>query len=173
LLVNSLPLLLGSSQRTLPMTAVPLASQFWLPMMKGTKSGVSPQLQHVKQLCECLYKKASLSVVISILSWSRRASIKWLPVLERWNALPPDKSEEQTVAHPIYIFSYSSRDWDLMNSAHKRASLLLRRSSSTDEYANCLAQKVMDLFDKGLRDEDLISTIAAQLELEAAGRTRI
>jgi hypothetical protein len=31
----------------------------------------------------------------------------------------------------------------------------------------------MDLFDKGMRDEELISTIAAQLELEAAGRTRI
>lgn len=136
-------------------------------------SGTSPQLQHVRQLHECLYKKASLSVVISILFWSRRASIKWLPVLERWNALPPDKSEEQTVAHPIYIFSYSGRDWDLMNRAHKRASLLLRRSSSTDEYANRLARKVMDLFDKGMRDEDLISTIAAQLELEAEGRTRV
>ncbi|PSH70302.1 hypothetical protein CU102_04290 [Phyllobacterium brassicacearum] len=83
------------------------------------------------------------------------------------------KSKEQVVAHPIYVFSYSTRDWDLMNRAHKRASLLLRRSSSKHEHANRLARKVMDLFDKGMRDEDLISKTAAQLEQEAAGRTRL
>ncbi len=66
--------------------------------------------------------------------------------------------------HSENQITYSSQDWDIMQRAHEKASELLGRSPSTHEYANRLARTVMKLFDRGLRDPEVLAWVAANHE---------
>jgi hypothetical protein len=66
--------------------------------------------------------------------------------------------------HQVNRVSYSSKDWDIMQRAHAKASELLGRCPSTHENANRLARTVMKLFDRGLRDAEVLAWIAANQE---------
>lgn len=51
-----------------------------------------------------------------------------------------------------------------MQRSHTKASEMLQRCAFTDENANRLARTVMNLFDQGLRDEEVIASRAAEQE---------
>ena len=63
---------------------------------------------------------------------------------------------------------YSREDWDLMQAAHVHASSLLHRSARDHKDADRLARRVMLLFDRGMRDMDIIAKVAAHQEHMAA-----
>ncbi|ATU94985.1 hypothetical protein [Phyllobacterium zundukense] len=66
--------------------------------------------------------------------------------------------------HLVNQLTYSSQDWDIMQRAHTKASELLGRCPSTHENANRLARTVMNLFNRGLRDAEVLAWIAANQE---------
>ena len=74
--------------------------------------------------------------------------------------------------HLVNQLTYSSHDWDVMQCAHAKASELLGRCPSTHENANRLARTVMKLFDRGLRDAEVLAWIAANEETVASNIAR-
>lgn len=61
-------------------------------------------------------------------------------------------------------YIYSNNDWEIMQRAHAKASELLGRCPHTHEHANRLARIVMKLFDRGLRDAEVLAWVAANQE---------
>jgi hypothetical protein len=61
-------------------------------------------------------------------------------------------------------YIYSNNDWGTMQRAHAKASELLGRCPHTHEHANRLARIVMKLFDRGLRDAEVLAWVAANQE---------
>jgi hypothetical protein len=59
---------------------------------------------------------------------------------------------------------YSSEDWNLMQSALFKATKKLHRAQDHED-ADRLARRVMTLFDRGLRDIDVIARAAAHQEI--------
>lgn len=64
---------------------------------------------------------------------------------------------------PLRNFIYSSEDWTLMEAALLNASRRLHRGPG-DKYADRLARRVMTLLDQGLRDENVIASVAVHQE---------
>lgn len=66
---------------------------------------------------------------------------------------------------------FTTTDWDVMQRAHDRASLLLGRSPKTDARCNELARTIVAMYESGIHSEDELATIAANRELnELAAR---
>src|SRR5262245_3340893 len=59
----------------------------------------------------------------------------------------------------------TTTDWDVMQRAHDRASLLLGRSPKTDARCNELARTIIAMYESGIHDENELATIAANREL--------
>jgi hypothetical protein len=59
---------------------------------------------------------------------------------------------------------YSSEDWNLMQTALLTATKKLHRAQDHED-SDRLARRVMSLFDRGLRDPDIIARTAANQEM--------
>ena len=70
--------------------------------------------------------------------------------------------------HLVNKYVYSPEDWNFMQRAHACASLKLGRDPVTHENADRLARTVMNLFNKGLRDEEAIVLRASEEEATAS-----
>ena len=60
---------------------------------------------------------------------------------------------------------FTTTDWEIMQRAHNKASLLLDRCPKTDARCNELARVIMTMFESGIRDEDDLAAMAANREL--------
>jgi len=60
---------------------------------------------------------------------------------------------------------FTNTDWEVMQRAHDKASLLLGRSPKTDLRCNELARTIIAMYESGIHDEDELATIAANREL--------
>jgi hypothetical protein len=60
---------------------------------------------------------------------------------------------------------FTTTDWEIMQGAHNKASLLLDRCPKTDARCNQLARVIMAMFESGVRDEDDLAAMAANREL--------
>jgi hypothetical protein len=60
---------------------------------------------------------------------------------------------------------FTTTDWEIMQRAHNKASLLLDRCPKTDLRCNELARIIMVMFESGIRDEDDLAAMAANREL--------
>lgn len=60
---------------------------------------------------------------------------------------------------------FTTTDWEIMQRAHNKASLLLDRCPKTDVRCNELARVIMAMFESGVRDEDELAAMAANREL--------
>ncbi len=60
---------------------------------------------------------------------------------------------------------FTTTDWETMQRAHNKASLLLDRCPKTDARCNELARVIMAIFESGVRDEDDLAAMAANREL--------
>jgi hypothetical protein len=60
---------------------------------------------------------------------------------------------------------FTTTDWEIMQRAHNKASLLLDRCPKTDARCNQLARIIMAMFESGIRDEHDLAAMAANREL--------
>jgi hypothetical protein len=68
----------------------------------------------------------------------------------------------------LYLFeklTYDEDDWCILEDAHIRACDLLGEPPVSYKNADRLARHIMKLFDAGVRDFEMIATIAAQREI--------
>ena len=94
--------------------------------------------------------------------------IRWLLALERWGVLPPysDRGGSRLL-HLINKDVYTPEDWILMQHAHASASLKLGRDPIAHENSLRLARTVMNLFNKGMRNQEEIAARASEEEAAA------
>lgn len=64
---------------------------------------------------------------------------------------------------------FTTTDWEIMQRAHNRASILLDRCPRTDPRCNELARTIIAMFESGIRDEDELAAMAANRELNFLG----
>jgi hypothetical protein len=64
----------------------------------------------------------------------------------------------------FHKLTYSEDDWQLMESAHRRACDLLGQSPLYYEHNDRLARTIMKLFDTGTRNVELLASIAVHRE---------
>ncbi|MGH7003891.1 MAG: hypothetical protein ACREIP_08085 [Alphaproteobacteria bacterium] len=67
-------------------------------------------------------------------------------------------------SNPLYASQYTSEDWRIMREAHMLASHILARHHQKHEHSERLARTVMNFFDRGIRDIETLSTLAANRE---------
>lgn len=60
--------------------------------------------------------------------------------------------------------AYSEEDWQIIESANIKACELLEQPPATYEHADRLARTIMNLFDQGSRDFQILAAIAAHHE---------
>ncbi|EJM99396.1 hypothetical protein PMI41_04301 [Phyllobacterium sp. YR531] len=60
---------------------------------------------------------------------------------------------------------FATSDWEVMQRAHNKASLMLDRCPKTHPRCNALARTVMALFDSGVHNADELAALAANREL--------
>jgi hypothetical protein len=60
--------------------------------------------------------------------------------------------------------AYSEEDWQIIERAHIKACELLEQPPATYEHAERLARTIMELFDQGSRDFQILAAIAAHRE---------
>jgi hypothetical protein len=95
--------------------------------------------------------------------------IAWLLALERWNALPPNMGEN-AMAIPGFDHIYSKDDWRILETAHRRACVLLDRDPKLHPFAARVARSVMIFFDRGERDFGRLAAMAAKCEFNVMNR---
>jgi hypothetical protein len=74
------------------------------------------------------------------------------------------KAREDIVPRKIRKFFYTSEDWNLMQRALLAAASKLHRDQGHED-TDRLARRVMTLFDRGLRDAEVIARTAANQEI--------